>query len=684
MGDSTGSKIGQGRLQARTTQVSRQGTGHPGIRTRGLLGSALRTVALAVALASGTALTAVAAPFAGIVMDARSGKVLWESNADTRLHPASLTKMLTLYIAFDAIKRGEARLDDMVTVSANAARQPPSRLGLRAGQKISLRHLIRAAAIKSANDAASAIGDHLGGNEAAFAERMNRTARALGMSRSTFRNANGLTNEGHLSTARDMNLLGRRLFYDFPQHYPLFSRLSEDAGVARVNNTNRRFLESYRGADGIKTGYTVAAGFNLTASAERGNKRLMATVFGGTSTAQRNRRISELLDIGFNTAPANVRNAPPPPVELDQIARAPAAAAAPPTATPNQRPEPRPTEVHAAAIAQVTSGVADVLADLAADDAATKAAAASAARSLAEAQIGSTAMAGAPPARPQDLALTAEPAAATPEKELPFEVATAEAPRARDEDLKVSTENTEEPEDHEIPFQVVADTPLPPSDRAPDLSEDDEATVALAAAEAEAARAAEEAEATAMALLAQSRPRSRPGEIVMTRATPVQPADEAVTTLAAATAPALEPAPATAAQADSTAAAPAETAAIAAAAPVQAAARVITGSSATEQVAEAAPAVRPVTEGEVVTRISTSGGRHWAVNLGKFPSRSAAERALLQTALAETRALQGSLRKINQASSGWEATFAGLTHDQADLACRRLQARAITCVTQGP
>ena len=133
---------------------------------------------------------------------------------------------------------------------------------------------------------------------------MNRTARALGMTRSTFRNAHGLTEDGHLSTAHDMTIMGRRLFYDYPQYYNLFSRREEDAGIARVRNTNRAVLDAYRGADGIKTGYTRAAGFNLVASAERGNVRIIATVFGGQSAAWRNQRIMELLDMGFARAPA--------------------------------------------------------------------------------------------------------------------------------------------------------------------------------------------------------------------------------------------------------------------------------------------------------------------------------------------------------------------------------------------
>nr|WP_299905769.1 D-alanyl-D-alanine carboxypeptidase family protein [uncultured Paracoccus sp.] len=249
-------------------------------------------------------------------MDARTGKPIYAQNADTKLHPASLTKMMTLYLAFAAIERGQVRLDSKFPVSSNAAAEPPSKLGLRAGQKIELRYLIRAAAIKSANDAATAIGEGIAGSEQAFAAQMTATARALGMRNTNFRNANGLTQEGHYSTAHDMSILGRRLFYDFPQYYSLFSRRSADAGIATVSSTNKRFLDAYRGADGIKTGYTRAAGFNLTASAQRGNKRIVATVLGGTSTAQRNQIMAQLLDAGFGKAPSNVREVRPEPPQL--------------------------------------------------------------------------------------------------------------------------------------------------------------------------------------------------------------------------------------------------------------------------------------------------------------------------------------------------------------------------------
>nr|WP_223632705.1 D-alanyl-D-alanine carboxypeptidase family protein [Rhodobacter sp. TJ_12] len=280
-----------------------------------------------------------AAPYAAYVIDARTGEVLYSKNAETRLHPASLTKMMTLYIAFQEIEAGRLSLDTMVTVSANAAAQPPSRVGLKTGQKIALRYLIRAAAVKSANDAAAAIGDFIGGDEATFAVRMTRTARALGMTKTTFKNANGLTREGHLSTAHDMTIMGRHILYDFPQYYNLFSRRSADAGIKRVYNTNRRFLDAYEGADGIKTGYTVAAGFNLVGSAKRGNKRIIATVFGGTSTASRNAKMAELLDLGFARAPNRARTVKPEPPML--LAAAPAGLPGPLLKT-SPRPVPRP------------------------------------------------------------------------------------------------------------------------------------------------------------------------------------------------------------------------------------------------------------------------------------------------------------------------------------------------------
>ncbi|RDC70954.1 D-alanyl-D-alanine carboxypeptidase [Rhodovulum sp. 12E13] len=273
-----------------------------------------RPVLLLALLLTGLAGAAATAPRATFVMDARTGEVLVAENAEARLHPASLTKMMTLYLAFAAAARGEIDLDAMTTVSATAAAEPGSRLGLRPGQRIALRHLVRAVAVKSANDAATALAEAIAGDEAAFVARMNEAAGAMGLAGTSFANAHGLTEAGHLSTARDMSILARRLRFDFPGEWALFSRLEADAGVRRVAHTNRRFLSGYAGADGVKTGYTSAAGYTLAASAVRGERWVIATVFGEASSAARAAKVSRLMDAAFASIPAETDWVPPPPL----------------------------------------------------------------------------------------------------------------------------------------------------------------------------------------------------------------------------------------------------------------------------------------------------------------------------------------------------------------------------------
>ena len=251
-----------------------------------------------------------AAPEASIVMDMRNGKVLRARSADRKLHPASLTMMMTLYVTFEAIRSGKIRLDQKVRVSRHAARQPASKLYLKAGQRVTIRSLIRATAIKSANDAAMVLAEAVGGSQKRFAQMMTRTARRLGMTNTRFLNPHGLTQRGHYSTARDMAELGRHLFFDFPEYYNIFKRKSDHAAGKRVWSTNR-LLSTYQGADGIKTGYTRAAGYNLVASARRGNKRIIAVLFGGKSSGQRARKVAQLLDIGFSRAPSSARRVKP-------------------------------------------------------------------------------------------------------------------------------------------------------------------------------------------------------------------------------------------------------------------------------------------------------------------------------------------------------------------------------------
>lgn len=239
--------------------------------------------------------------FAAIAVDARNGRILFAENADATRFPASLTKMMTLYVLFQDLKAGRITLQSPIRVSARAASMAPSKLGVPPGKSITVETAIRALIVKSANDVAAAVAENLGGSEAAFAERMTRTARALGMSHTTFANASGLPDPRQVTTARDMATLGLRLMRDFPQYYPYFrSRSFTFAG--RVIHGHNRLLGSYEGADGIKTGYINASGFNLVTSVRRGDKRLVGVVMGGRTGASRNAYMMKMLDRHFAKA----------------------------------------------------------------------------------------------------------------------------------------------------------------------------------------------------------------------------------------------------------------------------------------------------------------------------------------------------------------------------------------------
>jgi D-alanyl-D-alanine carboxypeptidase len=508
------------------------------------LGQWTRLTLVFIVLALALSMTSArAAPYAAFVIDARTGEVIHSRNADSRLHPASLTKMMTLYVVFEAVENGEISLDSLVEISANAASEVPSKIGFRQGQKVRLRHLIRAAAVKSANDAATALGEAISGSEAAFAARMNRTAKALGMNQTHFVNMHGLTADGHLSSARDMTTLGRHLFFDYPQYYNLFSRQSADVGVKTVPSTNRRFLSTYEGADGIKTGYTRASGSNLTASARRGSKHIIATIFGGTSGPARDAQMAELLDMGFARARNNV------------AVRA--------------------------------------------------------------------------PAKPPYVGNTGTNASAPLVASNEFD-----EPGGAGKTIRVVG----------APVRSIRPAPRPVSVLDSDTSEAVNAVIAniLDTTEEEVPERLAEAEAVAEA------------EVSGAEATP-----------------AVEKVPAGAAQA---------------------AAPVVNASLAAPDVAPAPPprpedmilvnvesaATAPRTP-EFVTRMSTSGGRHWGINVGVFPAHYEAERVLLRTALSELATLGEALRKVSKSRTGFNANFVGMTKEGAELACRRLAARDTSC-----
>ena len=236
--------------------------------------------------------------YAAIVIDAATGEVLFARNADSRRYPASLTKMMTLYLAFEALSQGKANVNDVLTISPRAASQPPSKLGLAAGQTITLDDAMRATAVRSANDMALAIGEHIGGSEARFTNMMTLKAEQLGMTQTRYFTANGLPDARQITSARDQAILARAIMRDFPQYYSYFGLHDWAYNGRNYRNTNG-LLPTGRGYDGMKTGYTNASGYNLAASAVRDGRRLITIVLGGRSTASRNAHVAELMDTGF-------------------------------------------------------------------------------------------------------------------------------------------------------------------------------------------------------------------------------------------------------------------------------------------------------------------------------------------------------------------------------------------------
>jgi D-alanyl-D-alanine carboxypeptidase len=236
--------------------------------------------------------------YAAFVMDARSSEVLLSDQADERRFPASLTKMMTLYLLFDAIERGDVTMDTRLTASRHAANQPASHLGVAAGDTLTVEDAIYALVVNSANDVAVMVGEHLAGSEERFATQMTRRAMMLGMLDTRFANASGLPNPLQTTTARDMARLGQALWTDFPDYYCYFEAADFTWGAVRSRNHNR-LLRRAEGVDGIKTGYTRASGYNVTVSAERDGRRLIVVVMGGDTAAERDAQASHLLDVGF-------------------------------------------------------------------------------------------------------------------------------------------------------------------------------------------------------------------------------------------------------------------------------------------------------------------------------------------------------------------------------------------------
>jgi D-alanyl-D-alanine carboxypeptidase len=244
--------------------------------------------------------------YAAIVLDANTGEVLYTKRADSPRYPASITKIMTLYLAFEALSEGRLRPDDLITVSSHAAAQAPTKLGLAAGEQITVDDAMRAIAVKSANDMAVALAEKLGGSEQRFAALMTLRAQELGMSNTRFVNASGLPDSRQISTARDIATLSRAVMRDYPQYYSYFNIRSFTYRGVTMNNHNG-LLGRMPGVDGLKTGYTTASGFNLAASAVKDGRRLIVVVMGGASSWSRDANVQSLLLVGFDVMDRRAR-----------------------------------------------------------------------------------------------------------------------------------------------------------------------------------------------------------------------------------------------------------------------------------------------------------------------------------------------------------------------------------------
>lgn len=268
---------------------------------------ARRGVRILIAIALGFVWLAASAPaqasgkYAALILDADTGTVLFERHAGEQRHPASLTKIMTLYMLFDALEDGQVTLNDRFKASAHASAQAPSKLGLRPGDTIRAEDAIRALVTKSANDVAVVVAEALAGSEPKFARLMTERARRLGMRGTTFRNASGLHHPEQVTTAYDMAMLALAVRRDFPKEYRYFSTASFSWKGSEHHNHNK-LLGHYEGTDGIKTGYIGPSGFNLVASVQRNGRRLIGVVFGGKSGPLRDRHMRSLLDSGFEKA----------------------------------------------------------------------------------------------------------------------------------------------------------------------------------------------------------------------------------------------------------------------------------------------------------------------------------------------------------------------------------------------
>jgi len=576
-----------------------------------------------------------AAPYADIVVDANSGTVLHSTNPDAQRHPASLTKIMTLYLLFEQLEAGKLKLDSPLQVSKEAAGQMPTKLGLKPGSTLAVEDAIKGMVTRSANDAAVVVAEAIAGDEDAFAKLMTRKAQALGMSRTIYKNASGLPDSGQITTARDQSTLGRAVQERFPRYYKYFSiRTFVFRGQSIGNHNN--LLGRVEGVDGIKTGYVNASGFNLVTSVHRGNRYLVAVVMGGSSAGSRDAKMRDLISDKIaqasvkRTAPMVAEGSPPP--EAKAVAKVETAPEPKVAAKVEAKPEPK---VAAKTEANKTEAKPEPKAEA-------RFAVASAV-SL-PVRLNSAPAAQADPAattRTESMAAAAQPrtAAGSTDPIRPVLVKT----------LSVKAGTTASL----APMQVSATAPTEPAP----------------------VRAAAPVAASAPVVAVKPEPAPQPAPVVVAAAKP-EPAPAPFPPPIAAKIEAPLPALVTASKPDVPAPAlsfaPIAAKAEPAAAPVAAPARV----------AAAEPAPAPTRAAPAAKPQHRSG---WIIQVGAFPGEQEAKKRLASAQTKAAKLLTKAEAFTETVEKGgttlYRARFAGLDKDSAEAACKHLKRNDVECVT---
>ncbi len=633
-----------------------------------------------------------AAPYADIVVDANSGAVLHATNPDARRHPASLTKIMTLYLLFEQLDAGKLKLDTPLKVSAEASGQSPTKLGLKPGSTLAVEDAIKGMVTRSANDAAVVVAEAIAGSEDDFARLMTRRAQALGMNNTVYKNASGLPDDNQITTARDQSTLGRAIQERFPRYYKYFSIRSFTFRGESISNHNH-LLGKVEGVDGIKTGYINASGFNLVTSVHRGNRYLVAVVMGGSSGGSRDARMRELINDKIalasikRTAPmvAEASGTPdvrPEPMVVTKAEAKPApmaVAKAEPKSDPKSEPKPQPMVVTKAEPKVAAAKVEPKEAPKAEAKAEPRFAVASAT------SLPVRFNSAAPPAEPA--ALRSEPAAAATLTQT--QIAAGSTDPIRPVLVKTLTVRPGVRTASLAASQVA----LPAAEAQPVA-----APAPMAAAKAEPAApppapAAAEPPASPPAPVAAAKP--EPAAVPPEVATKPEPAAApAAAAIAAKEEPAAPPpmaaVAAAAAKPEPTAEpanAPRPGASSAPPAPVAAAAPVVP----TPKPAPVAPAAKvaaATSTAKPAAAAPTAKPQHragWIIQVGAFPAEQAAQQRLSTVQSKASKMLSGAEAFTETVDKGgttyYRARFAGLDKDKAEAACKYLKKNDVECVT---